>query len=424
MWVDGLCALGSFFVLCCLFRFLFRNRFSLFMCFDCVHFLRIVSMPRPILAKIAPAAIAHNLERARQATARVSDLAPDAAVCSRVWAVIKANGYGHGIERIFSGLQGADGLALLDLAEALRVRALGWKKPVLLLEGCFEPQDYVDVFEHDLSVVIHHWAQIEWLREIAADVPIRRVGVVLKLNTDMTRIGFDAHNFSRAHAALSELACVGEITLMTHFANADVPGATQGALTAFERCTADIRTQYPLTARSVSNSAAILDCPETHFEWVRPGIMLYGASPSAHTSAADYGLEPAMALCSEIIAVRDIPAHTSIGYGSRFVSERAMRVGVVACGYADGYPRHAPSGTPIWVHGRRTQLIGRVSMDMLMVDLTGMDGVCVGSPVELWGAHVGVDEVANAAGTIGYELLCAVAPRVPCAVVESLLSDC
>ena len=205
---------------------------------------------------------------------------------------------------------------------------------------------------------------------------------------------------------------VGEITLMTHFANADLPNGADTALALFNTTVTPIMAQYPNTMRCVSNSAASLTLPNAHFDWVRPGIMTYGGSPFTDTTAAECGLKPAMTLNSQIIAVREIQAGDAVGYGSRFVAPRAMRIGVVACGYADGYPRHASDQTPIAVDGVRTHVVGRVSMDMLTVDLTNVPNAQVGSEVELWGAQIAIDEVAQASGTIGYELMCALAARV------------
>jgi alanine racemase len=211
--------------------------------------------------------------------------------------------------------------------------------------------------------------------------------------------------------ALEQLRChraVRDITLMTHFANADEARGVAAPLALFN----DIAAPYRL-ARSLANSAALLRYPETHGDWVRPGIMLYGASPFAEVGAQQLGLRPAMTLTSRIIAVQELRAGDEVGYGAQFRAERTMRVGVVACGYADGYPRHAPSGTPLLVDGQRTQTLGRVSMDMLCADLSGLQQADVGSAVTLWGEGMPIEEVARAAGTISYELMCALTARVP-----------
>jgi alanine racemase len=360
-------------------------------------------MPRPIIAKIYPQAVAHNIAVAQTISG------------AKAWATIKANAYGHGIERIFSGLQGAQGLAMLDFDEARRVRELGWEKPILMLEGCFSPDDYRSAQSLYLTVVIHHAAQIDWL--IAANLH-KNLNVYLKMNTGMNRVGFMPGEYGAAFERLNALANVGNITLMTHFANADLSDGVTQAMERFNSVTAPILSQHPQLERSCSNSAAVLAHSPAHFDWVRPGIMIYGSSPFADKSAHECGLLPAMALQSEIISVQRIVAGEAVGYGSRFVADKPMTIGVVACGYADGYPRHAPDGTPVIVSGVRTRLIGRVSMDMLMVDLTDMSGVGIGSTVELWGKNVPIDDVAQASGTIGYELMCALAQRVP-VVVET-----
>lgn len=369
-------------------------------------------MPRPIHATIYPQAITHNLRIARQATAHAN---------AKLWAVIKANAYGHGIERIFSGLHEADGLAMLDFDEAQRVRALGWDKPILMLEGCFEPNDYQLVRELDLIPVVHQVEQIEWLETVLHSFSgglSRFTPIYLKLNTDMSRVGFEVDEYATAFDRLRAHHAIGEITLMTHFANADCVGGTENALTQFNRAAAPIFARYPHTPTCLANSAAVLTQAQTHSDWVRPGIMIYGASPFAapNQTAAAFDLQPAMALHSRIIATRTIAAGQAVGYGSRFTAPQPMRIGVVACGYADGYPRHAADGTPVLVDGVRTRLIGRVSMDMFTVDLSGIPTAQVGSAVELWGKHISIDEVAQSAGTIGYELMCALASRVAVSV--------
>ena len=374
-------------------------------------------MPRPIEALIHTQALAHNLRRARSA-------APDA----RVWAVVKANAYGHGIARAYAGLQAADGFALLDLDEAQALRELGWRGPILLLEGCFDARDLETCSRLDLWHTVHCEAQIDWLAKHKTHTPQQ---VFLKLNSGMNRLGFTPQTFRSAWLRLSGLTQVEGITLMTHFANADTSADTSadsGAhgiadqLALFESAASELPGD-----RSLCNSAATLRFGAGHArgheavcaDWVRPGIMLYGSSPDfpAH-SVSDWNLQPAMTLRTEVIAVQDIEAGAAVGYGSAFTAERAMRIGVAACGYADGYPRAAPTGTPVLVEGVRTRLVGRVSMDMVTVDLTPMPEAGVGSEVTLWGCGpndsvLPIDEVAQPAGTVGYELMCALALRVP-----------
>lgn len=367
-------------------------------------------MPRPIEALIHTDALAHNLARARRA-------APDA----RVWAVVKANAYGHGIERAYPGLQAADGFALLDIAEAERVRALGWRGPILLLEGCFDARDLEVCSRLDLWHTIHREEQIDWL---AAHKTQRAHQVFLKLNSGMNRLGFTPAAYRAAWLRLSGLTQVDSIALMTHFSDADGARGVQQALAAFEAATRDLPGE-----RSLANSAATLRfAPESaaaRGDWVRPGIMTYGSAPDfpAH-DIAHWNLQPTMTLQAELISIQELHAGSTVGYGSTFTAERPMRIGVVACGYADGYPRLAPTGTPMLVDGIRTRMVGRVSMDMVTVDLTPVPQARVGSLATLWGrgpngSVLPIDEVAHAAGTVGYELMCALAQRVPTRVAEA-----
>jgi alanine racemase len=360
-------------------------------------------MPRPIQALIHTDALAHNLRRARAA-------APDA----RVWAVVKANAYGHGIERVFEGLRGADGFALLDLAEAERLRALGWRGPVLLLEGVFEPRDLELCSRLDLWHVVHGTHQIDWLAAHKTQAPHR---VFLKMNSGMNRLGFTAAAFRAAWTRLNVLPQVEEISLMTHFSDADGDRGINHQVAAFTQATHDLPGE-----RSLANSAALLRHggeEPVRADWVRAGILSYGSAPDFPLHDIDHWqLQPAMTLRSQLIGIQQLAAGDQVGYGSRYAAPSAMRIGIVACGYADGYPRHCPTGTPVLVDGVRTHSVGRVSMDMLTVDLTPVPGAGLGSEVILWGrgpngAVLAIDEVAQSAGTIGYELMCAVAPRVP-----------
>ncbi|WP_312131551.1 alanine racemase [Diaphorobacter nitroreducens] len=365
-------------------------------------------MPRPILATIHPAAVHHNLERARRA-------APDA----RVWAVVKANAYGHGIERVFEGLRAADGFALLDLAEAERVRALGWRGPILLLEGVFEPRDLELCSRLGLWHAVHCDAQIDWLAAHKTQVPHR---VFLKMNSGMNRLGFTPERYRSAWARLNALPQVDEISCMTHFSDADGPRGIAHQVQAFQAATRDLPGE-----RCIANSAALLrhgGDAQVRLDWVRAGIVLYGSAPDhPERRAADWDLQPTMTLASRIIGVQQLQAGDTVGYGSRFTAQGPLGIGVVACGYADGYPRHCDTGTPVLVNGVRTRTIGRVSMDMLAVDLTPVPGAGLGAEVTLWGraangAVLPIDEVAQAGGTIGYELMCALAPRVPVVVQD------
>jgi alanine racemase len=376
---------------------------------DCVT-PQVFFMPRPIAALIHQGALAHNLARAREQ-------APDA----RVWAVVKANAYGHGIERAFDGLRSADGFALLDLDEAQRLRQLDWRGPILLLEGAFEARDLELCSRLNLWHVVHCEQQIDWLAAHKTHQPHR---VFLKMNSGMNRLGFRPQAFRSAWTRLNALPQVDEISLVTHFSDADADRFGRDGiahqLAAWTAATHDLPGE-----RSLANSAATLRHMAqagVRADWVRAGIMSYGGVPDyPEHDAAHWGLQPAMTLRSALIATQDLSPGDSLGYGSSFVAEAPLRIGIVACGYADGYPRHAPTGTPILVDGVRTRTLGRVSMDMLAVDLTPVPAAQPGSEVTLWGrgphgALLGIDEVARAAGTIGYELMCALAPRVPVSV--------
>ncbi|QDD64561.1 alanine racemase [Herbaspirillum seropedicae] len=353
-------------------------------------------MPRPIVASISISALQHNLAVARAH-------APGA----RVWGVLKANGYGHGLERAMRGFAAADGLALIEPDYAVRLRELGWTKPILLLEGFFDADDLPVLAQHDIQFAVHCEEQIAQLEAFTAAASLH---AHLKMNSGMNRLGFKPEAYHAAYARLQKIPSVASITLMTHFANADDAG--NPLLPLAEQVRRFQAGSEGLDGpRSLCNSAADLMHAELANDWVRPGVMLYGGTPGGG-SAADFGLRAAMTLESRIIGVQQVPAGEAIGYGSRFVADKPMKIGVVACGYADGYPRHAPNGTPVLVDGVKTGTVGRVSMDMLTVDLTHIPDADVGSQVELWGSKLPIDEVAYAAGTIGYELMCALAPRV------------
>lgn len=375
-------------------------------------------MPRPVSATISVAALSHNLgvvqRHLEQAALAVSSTSAARAVAPAVWAVIKANAYGHGIEQAVQGFSQAQGLAMLDLSEAVRCREAGWGGPILLLEGFFEPADLEILDRYHLTSTVHTQAQLDMLAHARLS---RRLDILLKLNTGMNRLGFADHAYLAAYARAQQLQAhgiLGGIGKMSHFANADGPQGIADQLEVFRRVAADLPGPV-----SLSNSAATLRYPEiavageAHASWVRPGICLYGASPFTDVDAADFGLRPAMSLASRIIGIQHLRAGDAVGYGSLFYADAPMRIGIVACGYADGYPRHAGTGTPVGVGGVRTRLLGRVSMDMLIVDLTPVPDAGLGTRVSLWGeGGPSVDEVARAAGTIGYELLCALAPRV------------
>lgn len=356
-------------------------------------------MPRPIKAYIHPDAVRHNLQVAREKASQ-----------SRVWAVVKANAYGHGIERIYPALEAADGIALLDLDEAVRVRELGWKKPVLLLEGIFTEGDVKLADQYGLTVAVHCDEQ---LHQITAARPKQPIDIYLKMNSGMNRLGFAPENYRASWERAAASSGIGGIALMSHFASAD-EGSVDWQLERFDEATCGIPGD-----RSLSNSAATLWHPRAHRNWVRPGILLYGGSPSGRASdIADVPLRASMTLCSEIIGIQNVRAGETVGYARSYRANADMRIGVVACGYADGYPRHASTGTPVCVDGVITRTVGRVSMDMLTVDLAPCPSAGIGSEVELWGEQIKIDDVASSSGTIGYELMCALARRVPVTVSQ------
>ncbi len=351
-------------------------------------------MTRPIRATIRPASLRENLALARR-------LAPAA----RQMAVIKANAYGHGLLRAAHALRDADGFAVLDLAAAVCLRNAGFVQPILLLEGFFDAAELPVIARERLCVVVHCEEQMQML---LGSRNVERIAVFLKLNSGMNRLGFDPVRLPDLLARLRGVRQVGEITLMTHFANADDELGIGWQLQRFDAAAHGL--DMPV---SLANSATLLRHPHAARGWARIGLMLYGASPLQERSAADIGLRPALTLESRLIAVRDLATGERVGYGGTYTAQRPLRMAVVACGYADGYPRHAPTGTPVVVAGRRVPLIGRVSMDMLCVDVSEVPDAAVGTPAVLWGEGLPVEEIAAAAETIPYELLCALAPRVP-----------
>ena len=356
-------------------------------------------MPRPIRATISRAALAHNLTVAKRHAGR-----------AKVWAVTKANAYGHGIERAARAFEAADGFAVLDFAEAERLRHAGVKKPVLMLEGFFEPADIELLSRHSLTPVIHSAEQVKML---AGARLADGLDLYLKVNSGMNRLGFAEAGLGAAYKALRKHPKVRQITFMTHFADADGASGVAAQLASFEALT----QPFDLQARCIANSAALIRFPEARADWVRPGIMLYGGSPFADLSAEELGLKPAMTLTSQIIGIQKLERGERIGYGFAYEATGPMTVAIVACGYADGYPRHAPTGTPVLVNGKRARLVGRVSMDMISVDVSDLTDARIGNPVTLWGEGLPADEVGAAAGTLSYELFTKLTARVP--VVET-----
>lgn len=356
-------------------------------------------MPRPTYATLDFSALAHNHKRVR---ARVDG--------ARIWSVVKANAYGHGLLRAAETLAPlTDGFALVEFDGAAALRAASIKQPILMLEGCYDNSDLQRCAELKLTTVVHSMAQV---RTLVASKLANPIDVVIKLNTGMNRLGLEESELASALRLLKRHASVAGLTLMTHFADADGDSGIATQLTRFRNAAHGL--ELPVT---MANSAAILRFPEAHGDWVRPGIMLYGSSPFPGTTAESFGLKPVMSLHSKLITTRSLKVGDTVGYGGIFSAPKSMRIGIVACGYADGYPRHAPTGTPIVVGGVRTRTLGRVSMDKICVDLEPVPRAEAGMPVLLWGTDgsnlLPADEVASAAGTISYELFCALARRVP-----------
>ena len=361
-------------------------------------------MTRPIRATIDLSALRGNFAIARQRGEGAA-----------LWAVIKANAYGHGLLRTAEALDDlADGYALLDIGDAIALREAGFRQPILLLEGFFDADELPLLAEHGLTAVVHSLEQVEMLASTALPA---RLPVYLKLNSGMNRLGLSAEEFHAALTALETSRNISGITLMTHFADADLERGIAWQMARFEAATEGC--DHPV---SLANSAALLRHPGARRGWARTGIMLYGSSPFPQDESAEaLGLRPVMTLSSRLVAVQELAAGERVGYGGIFTAERPMRIGIAACGYADGYPRHAPTGTPVLVEGRRTRTVGRVSMDMITVDLTPVPEAGLGAEVTLWGrgpngSLLPIDEVARSAGTVGYELMCALAPRVPVSV--------
>lgn len=351
-------------------------------------------MPRPISAVIHLQNLQHNLSIVRQHVGK-----------SKIWSVMKADGYGHGIKQIWPALKETDGFGVLDFDEAILLRKEGWNGPILLLEGFFQPQDLQLIDQYNLTTSVHSEWQLFAIENAQLSSPI---SVYIKLNSGMNRLGFSPNDYESVVRRLSKMPNVRSLTLMSHFANSDIK---TGVIEPFQQ----IQQFAHLSLETcIANSGATLWHKHTQYDWVRTGILLYGASPSGKsTDISGLSLKAAMTLQSEVIAIHEIPAGQSIGYGSHFTSTKPMRIATVACGYADGYPRHAANGTPVWCKGKRCALLGAVSMDMLTIDISDCDDVKLGERVEMWGQNLPVDEVAQASGTIGYELLCALAKRVP-----------
>jgi len=343
---------------------------------------------RRVSVTINAEALSHNLKRVRE-------FAPG----SQVMAVIKANGYGHGMHAVSEHLSGADMFAVAMPEEAFALRANGCSKPVLVIHGFIDSTELKLFSELDLATVVHQKQQLD----IHVNSTLTRpVDVWLKVDTGMHRLGIAVDEVADTYARLCASDNVGQVCLMTHFANADILDNTLNN----KQMRSFVKVNNKLSAcASMANSAAVIGLPQSHFDVVRPGIMLYGSSPFADRTAEDLELKPAMQLESQLIDIKQVNAGGSVGYGSTFTAEHDMRIGVVAAGYGDGYPRHAENGTPVWLNGRCCGLVGRVSMDSICIELAELDAE-VGDRVVLWGKELSVDRVAACSGTISYELLC------------------
>lgn len=355
-------------------------------------------MARPICALIDCEAARHNLQRIRA-------MAPE----SKIMAVVKANAYGHGIERMAPCLSEADAFAVASVDEALALRHLGVTHPIVLLEGIFCPSELPDVVEHRLELVVHSDEQIAMLKTHQG---CHNLVIWIKVDTGMHRLGFAPSEVARVWHQLQGLSCLAQpLRLMTHFASSDEPDAPANTsqLNEFKQLLSYLPD--PL-AVSLSNSAAIIHLPESHGDWIRPGIMMYGVSPS-QTSIYDLDLKPVMTLVTRVIAVKTVAAGESVGYGGSWQATQTTQLAIIAAGYGDGYPRHIPSGTQVLVNGMHAPIVGRVSMDMMSVDVSHLGQVEMGDPVVLWGKGLPIERLAQAANTISYELLCGVTKRVP-----------
>ena len=347
-------------------------------------------------------ALRHNLNVVRQ-------YAPGANVMS----VIKANGYGHGLIRVALELRESDAFAVARVDEGIRLREAGIEQRIVVLEGfvCLEELTLLHRFQ--LETVLHCGEQLKLLESIdRADY----VSCWLKIDTGMHRLGFDAAELTRIKTRIDQCPSIAKpVSLMTHLANADDvnDSATNQQINVFNRVTADLSEQ-----RSIANSAGILEWKTSLCDWVRPGIMLFGASPFPNKNGTEYGLKPVLTLCSKLLAIKNIKAGDTVGYGGAWVCPRSMKLGVIAIGYGDGYPRGATSNTPVLVNGRRAPLVGRVSMDMITVDLNHCQNAKLGDPVVLWGKDLPVEEIARYASTIPYTLMCGITQRV------MIIGDC
>lgn len=376
-------------------------------------------MARALKATINTAALKHNFQCIKQ------KVQP-----AKILSMIKANGYGHGIINVAKTLEESDAFGVACIEEALTLREASIQNRIILMEGFFSSAELQDMLRFQLEPVIHHQTQVmaliehekQWqstlthmspvtsMSSMSPMTPKTPLNVWIKIDTGMHRLGFSLSEFQEAYRVLKSLKSLQIQGLMTHFACADElhNPKTKEQMSHFQTLVKDISLD-----KSLANSAAIWEWPESHGNWVRPGIMLYGVSPFKGKRGLDLGLIPAMTLSTSLISIQWLKKGEKVGYGGIYACEQDMPVGVVAVGYADGYPRHAPWNTPLLLNGKRIPLVGRVSMDMITVDLSSQPDAKVGDSIELWGENLPVEEVANHMGTLGYELLTSLSPRVP-----------
>lgn len=360
----------------------------------------LINMSRITTAVIDLSACRHNLSVAKQAAAD-----------SKCIAIIKANAYGHGIEQVALALKEADAFGVARIEEAIQLRDAGIKTNILLLEGFTSEAELELVQEYNLDCVVHNEKQLELLEQASDKTSAKVISVTLKIDSGMHRLGFHPDDVKLAHQRLEQCECVKHpLTCMTHLANADDKHDDK-SLKQIELFYQSIEN-LNIPEISIANSAGILGWPQSHATWVRPGIMLYGVSPFLNGTASDQNLKPVMTLSSRIIAVKEIRKGEAIGYGGTYVCEKNTKIGIVAIGYGDGYPRHAKTGTPVLVNNKRCSLLGRVSMDMICVDLSEQENARINDPVILWGEGLPIEEIADSADTIAYELLCGITKRV------------
>lgn len=361
-------------------------------------------MGRHVNAVVSRQALLHNLQQVRK-------MAPG----SKIIAMVKANAYGHGLRNVSNIIQDTDALGVASIQEALAIREKGINTNIVLMEGIFYPDELALVQQYRFTMVVHHWLQIQAIKDDTQPLK-QKYKVWLKINTGMNRLGFQPHEFQDAYAMLSQNPRVELMGFMTHFGQADEQNnaVTERARDQFYHIVADLPG-----AKCLANSAGIMAWPKTHADWVRPGLMLYGASPFADKTGKDFNLLPAMTLRSEVIAIRELQKGEKVGYGGTWENKQEhSKIAIVSIGYGDGYPWHAKNGTPVLVNGERTGTVGRVSMDMLAVDISHLKTVKVGDPVTLWGEGLPIEEVARHAGTIPYELFCRFTERVTVQVAD------